>query len=230
VLEMFCDVDPKTLRRSPFKSALCFYPFSSDLAASEHIVSIQKHLLNPDEFWTPYPVPAASVDDPYFNAQAEWKGKRTNCPWNGRVWPMTNSHIAEALVGAARHDATLRRPAADFIRKFIHMMFYDGDPKKPNCFEHYNPFTGQACEYRGVDDYQHSWVVDLIIRHVAGLQPQTDGGLSIDPLPFDLDWVRLENARIRGQRIDVQIEGSEWCVYADGHPTAIQSGTIRGDS
>ena len=31
------------------------------------------------------------------NANAEWKGKRHVCPWNGRVWPMTNSHVMEAL-------------------------------------------------------------------------------------------------------------------------------------
>ena len=47
--------------------------------------------------WTTYPVPSSSADDPFYNADGLWKGERKNCPWNGRVWPMTNSHIAEVL-------------------------------------------------------------------------------------------------------------------------------------
>ena len=55
------------------------------------------------------------MDDPYFDAEADWKGKRTNCPWNGRVWPMTNSHVADALAHAARTLACELRPAAAAI-------------------------------------------------------------------------------------------------------------------
>jgi len=203
-LELHCDLAPGDLRKSPFKSATCFYPFWTDLAEPEHVRAIQRHLLNRDEFLTTWPTPACSVDDPYFSAEAEWKGKRTNCPWNGRSWPMTNSHVCEALAGAARqHDPSLRPAAAQFIARFIHMMFTDSDPKRPNCWEHYNPFTGQGCEYRGVDDYQHSWVIDLIMRHLVGLRPGLDGSLTVDPLPFGLEWFRMEGALIRGRTVDV---------------------------
>src|SRR5439155_5020108 len=170
---------------SPYKAAVGFYPFLCDIASKEHLPAIYKHLLNPEEFWTEYPVPASSLDDPFFSAEAEWKGKRMSCPWNGRVWPMTNSHVAEALARAALTlDASLKPHAADLIHRFIKLMFFDGDPERPNCFEHYNPSPGAPSAYRGIDDYQHSWVIDLMVKYLVGLQPNGSDTLVLDPLPF----------------------------------------------
>src|SRR5690606_16295198 len=148
----------------------------TDLLDETHVERLLAMLTDPGEFWTPWPLPSSAVSDPLFNAEAEWKGKRHVCPWNGRVWPMTSSHVIDGLIRQWR-----RRPrgtptvpggrggsespryrcgavAAEMLTKFVHMMFHDRDLARPNCFEHYNPFTGHACEYRGIDDYQHSWV------------------------------------------------------------------------
>jgi hypothetical protein len=216
---IFKDVHPQTFALSPFKAAIGFYPFLSDIATEEHLSSFA-HLTNPATFGTPYPVPASSADDPYFDAEAEWKGKRTNCPWNGRVWPMTNSHVAEALANAARAlDPNLRPLAAAFITQFVRMLFHDGDPKRPNCYEHYNPYTGMPSLYRGVDDYQHSWIVDLILKHVVGVQPEPgpNGALVIDPLPFGRKRFRAEGIPVRGHLIDVLVSFAEgFIVIVDG--------------
>lgn len=207
-LKFFCDIDPKTNKRSPMKSAVCFYPFMGDIVDQSHLPMIHEHLLNPAEFWTEFPVPASSLDDPYFNAEGEWKGKRTRCPWNGRVWPMANSHIAEALANAARTlDPNLRRNAAEFTEKFVKMMFFEQDPARPNCFEHYNPFTGVPCLYRGIDDYQHSWVVDLIMAQVVGIVHTLENKLIIDPLPFAIKHFACDRIRYRGH--DVAVKWSE---------------------
>jgi hypothetical protein len=217
--QLFKDVHPTTFAQSPFKAAVGFYPFLSDIAGDRHLGAFA-HLTNPDTFGTPYLVPASSVDDPYFNAEADWKGKRTNCPWNGRVWPMTNSHVADALAHAARTLAWELRPAAAaFLNRTVRLLFHEGDPKRPNCYEHYNPYTGTPSLYRGVDDYQHSWIVDLIIRHVVGIQPEPEpnGALVIDPLPFGLREFRIEGVPIRGHRVDVSwsfVDGFE--VRVDG--------------
>jgi hypothetical protein len=216
---IFKDVDPLTFALSPFKAAVGFYPFLSDIATEEHL-SAFAHLTNPATFGTPFPVPASSADDPYFDAEAAWKGKRTNCPWNGRVWPMTNAHVAEALANAARTlDPHLRPLAAEFILKFVRMLFHDADPKRPNCYEHYNPMTGMPCLYRGVDDYQHSWIVDLILKHVVGVQPEPgpDGALVIDPLPFGLKRFRAEGIPVRGHLLDVAASFAEgFVISVDG--------------
>lgn len=188
----------------------------TDLAGTEHLPSIHRYLLNPEHFWTPYPVPASPKTDPYFSAVPAWKGKRTNCPWNGRTWPMTNSHVAEALAQASQLDENLRAKTAEFIHKFVRMMFFDGDATRPNGFEHYNPETGKASVYRGIDDYQHSWVVDLIIKYVAGLQPEADK-VVIDPFPFGLTSFALEGVTVRGHTIDVTLDEHGFRVRLDGN-------------
>jgi hypothetical protein len=119
------------------------------------------------------------------------------------------------------------------MTKFIRMMFFrtegesasggDADPKRPNCFEHYNPFTGQPSVYRGVDDYQHSWVVDVIIKYMAGLRVNDDS-IIIDPFPFHLDYFILDDGRIRGHQLKIETKGKSLTIWLDGVKN--QSGEI----
>jgi hypothetical protein len=218
---MFFDVDPKNLGRTGVKAAVCFYPYFTELVGRTHVEGLRRHLLDPGEFWTEYPVPSTSADDPYYSPDAEWKDKRHNCPWNGRVWPMANSHVAEALaITAIERDADLRPVAAEFIRKFIRMLFHDGDPARPNCFEHYNPDTGQASLYRGFDDYQHSWVNDLIVKYVAGFRPVDGDAFLVDPLPFELEALTLQRLPFRRHEIEISIEDATFMVKVDGEDAA----------
>jgi hypothetical protein len=215
--QMFFDIDPKTGNRTRVKAATCFYPYFTDIVDKSHLAGLKHHLLNPNEFWTPFPVPSSSRDDEFFSATPEWKGKRMNCPWNGRVWPMTNSHIAEVLAMCAIRfdDASLRNKSVEFISKFIRMMFFDGNPERPNCFEHYNPFNGQPSIYRGIDDYQHSWVNDLIIKYVCGIRPD-EFSVTIDPFPFGLKTFKIEHVLIRGRELNVELVGKKFSVWLDG--------------
>jgi hypothetical protein len=217
VEQMFFDVNPVTGQRTMVKAASCFYPYMTDMVNESHISGFKSHLFNPKEFWTNFPIPSSSVDDVYFSPEAEWKGKRMNCPWNGRVWPMTNSHIAEALGQSALRsdDDALRKKTAQFIFAFIRMMFFDGDPKRPNCFEHYSPLTGTPSEYRGVDDYQHSWVVELIMKYVVGIQANHEGAF-LRPFPFTLDSIVLDTVVIAGKRMRIEKKKSVWSILIDG--------------
>jgi hypothetical protein len=216
--EMFFDVNPKTGKRTNVKAAVCFYPYMTDIVSEKHLHGLKRHLFNPKKFWTRYPVPSSSADDPYFSSDAEWKGKRMNCPWNGRVWPMTNSHIAEAIMYSARrfNDRGLEEKGIEFIRKFIGMMFLDGDVKLPNCFEHYNPFTGEPSVYRGVDDYQHSWVNDLIISYIAGLHPGDDR-IEIGKSPHTMLPLIVDGIKIKNHTIKVASTRKQRLVAIDGH-------------
>ena len=72
---MFSDVNPATGDRTGVAAAVCFYPYFTDLATAEHLPGLERNLLDPSRFWTSYPVPSTAVDDPLFNAEAEWKGK-----------------------------------------------------------------------------------------------------------------------------------------------------------
>lgn len=214
--EIFCDVDPKTGERTAVRAAVGFYPYFTDLAQTQHAAGLTRTLLDPSLFWTTYPVPSSALSDTQFSAAAEWKGKRHACPWNGRVWPMTNSHVLEALGRWATPERpVLRKAAAHLLRRFIHMMFFNGDAERPNCFEHYNPFTGAPSAYRGIDDYQHSWVADLIIQYVCGLRPD-QRGLTVDPLPLEIDMAELSETRVAGHNVSVRIDGDVFEATIDG--------------
>ena len=215
--EMFFDVNPENWKRTNIKAAVCFYPYIYEIADESHLNGLKKHLFNKDEFWTSYPVPSTALNEPLSSPFGEWKEKRMNCPWNGRVWPMTNSHIAEALVNvASKYDESLKEKAGWFIKRTIEMMFSGGDLKYPNTFEHYNPHSGKPCLYRGVNDYQHSWIVDLIIKYICGIQPQLDGTLIVDPLPLGLKYLKIDNVPIKGHIFNVEIENNRFQVYLDG--------------
>lgn len=213
---MFFDVDPRTGDRTGVKAAVCFYPYLTDIATADHLAGLERHLLDPREFWTPFPVPSSSADDPGFSAAAQWKGKRHAGPWNGRVWPTTNSHIVEALAHAAvAYAPHLRAATVQLVQRFVRMMFQDGDLRRPNSHEHYNPFSGHASVYRGIDDYQHSWVNDLIFQYVLGIRPHSSG-ITVDPFPFGLELAEATGVRVRGSTLGVRVEGERVTVSVDG--------------
>jgi hypothetical protein len=215
-LEMFFDVDPATGRRTGVKAAVCFYPFLTDLTDASHVGGLARHLFNPAEFWTPFPVPSSSVDDPRFDPDAEWKGKRHNCPWNGRVWPMTNSHVTEALARVVRvHEPEWAPRLSRLLRRSLQMMS-SGSATLPNAFEHYHPYNGRPSRYRGIDDYQHSWINDLLVSHVLGVLPHGFTGLTVHPLRLGITDTRVRGLRVGGHDIDVAVSGRGFRVHVDG--------------
>lgn len=203
--EFFYDVNPANMQRTAAKAAPGFYPFlANSLASREHLGTFTQHLFNENEFWTAFPVPATSRDDATFSAEGEWDGQRLVCPWNGRSWLMTNSHVTEALCRASLEIAPELRPkAVELLNRYIRMLFLDGEVEKPSSYEYYNPITGQAPFFRGTEDYMHSWIVDLIIKYVVGVQPQDNGRVLIRPLPFNLDYFMLDKIRIGGHELKV---------------------------
>ncbi len=216
VAQLFTDVDGRTGERTGVKAAAGFYPLLTGLVDGERLDAMLDHLEDPSTFGTPFPLPSSSVDDPRFSAEGIWRGKRRNCPWNGRVWPMTTSHVIEGLLRCWRRgNERAGALAADMLPRFVRMMFTGGDAGRPNCFEHYNPFTGRACHFRGIDDYQHSWVLDLLVRGIAGLH--VDGeGVEVRPLPHGFERVSLGPVEARGRTVAVELDGEGVTVTVDG--------------
>ena len=218
---MFSDVNPVTHRRTGVKAAVCFYPYFTDLVAAPHLAGLVQNLFDPRQFWKPFPVPSSSGQDPLYDPDAAWKGKRMNCPWNGRVWPMTNSHIAEAIARTAtQHLPALRAHLVEFLTKFVRMLFWEGDASRPNCFEHYHPVSGRPSAYRGIDDYMHSWVNDLIVQYVVGLRPAGAGRFQVDPMPFNLDGFEAKGLPMQGASVDVVRDGEQLLVHLNGREAA----------
>jgi hypothetical protein len=138
--------------------------------------------------------------------------------------------VMDALGVAASSAPELREPAALFLRRFVRMMFHEGDLGRPNAFEHYNPLTGQASVYRGLDDVQRSWVADHIVSYVMGIRPH-EGGITVDPFPFALERAEITGVRARGRTIGVRIDGEHVriTVDAESHSTTVGQPFEIGD-
>ena len=61
----------------------------------------------------------------------------------------------------------------------------------------------------------HSWVNDLIVKYVMGIQPGQHS-LTIRPLRCGLAYAEIREVMVRGRRIDVTIRGNRFVVKIDG--------------
>ena len=217
---LFSDLRPERgMEPTGVRALTCFYPHLARLASSDRIGELRRSLLDPEEFWTEYPAATLSKTDPQFSAEGVWRGKVRSCPWNGRTWPMTNSHMVEVLAAAAETDAGFREPCAELLRKFAGLFAADGDPRALSSYEHYHPDDGSPCRYRGVDDYLHCWLIDLIVRYVVGFRPGEDE-LLVDPFPLGIERLSLKGVPFRGSLYDIRLRNNIVSVQRDGIPIA----------
>lgn len=221
--QMFFDFDMQTGKRRAIKAPTCFYPYFTDLVSQKHLAGFKHHLFDPTAFWTNFPVPTLALNEPHFddlgrNGNAIFA---QNQPENGRVWVMNNCHIAEALAHAALRlkDKSMRSKTAEFITKFVKMLFLDGDVNHPTSFAHYNPFNGKPSIFRDMDDHQSSWINDLIIKYVCGIRP-AEQHVIIDPFPFELQHFEIKNVPVRGHLLDVRREQNRIYLYISGNLVA----------
>jgi hypothetical protein len=194
-LERFRDRNPDNGELSDYNSICIFYPMMTDAMQSAQMKEARRYLLNSAEYFTPHPLPAISQSDPEFDPVRRY--------WAGPTWPAANSHVIEGFASSAKKlDRSLLPEAAELFKRAAanHLQ------PRPDFYERYDPFTGKGLS--NFRDYMHSWWIDIYIRHIAGLEPQDDGSVVIDPLPMKLDSYALRNAPHRGHRIDVLLNTS----------------------
>ena len=184
------DRNPQNGERSDYAAITMFYPLFADMIEPKQMGVIKDHLLSPDAFWLPHPLPALSKADPEFDPVKRY--------WAGPSWPAATSHVIEGFANTAKKlDRSYMPQAAELLRRAVNNHF----TPRADFYERYDPFTGKPLS--NFRDYMHSWWIDIFIRHVAGFVPQDDGSLMIDPLPMGLENYALTGAPYRGKKIDV---------------------------
>jgi hypothetical protein len=211
---IFMDLDPVSRRKTNVRAAVGFYPLATDIPNQKQVDSMLDLLSSRDEFWARYPVPSIAMSDSTFDGAGRWKGTRKGSPWNGRTWPVVNSHILEGLTyWAERGNKKAAKLAGDLLKRTIALMSgaLDGS-EEANCLEHFHPENGIGSRYRGVDMNINSFMLDNIFRIGCGFAVRY-GEIQDDPIGDAVDF-RLRGVPLGNKLFDLERKAGKLKVQA----------------
>ena len=123
--EIFWSTYGENYQKIEVKTWAIFAPlFAGILNQSEAKKLVEKHLLNPKEFWTNYSVPTVSIDEPSFDPKGFWRGT---------TWIAINWFIYKGLLNYGFLDVAYE------IRKSSTALL-----EKSGFREYFNPITGEG--------------------------------------------------------------------------------------
>ncbi len=137
----FLNKDLHTGQFSRRLSPTNFYPLLAHTATpAQAQAMIQKHLLNPREFWGQWVIPSIARDDPAFPDQNYWRG---------RIWGPMNYLVYLGLRNYAGPD--VRRQFAEKS----YTLFLGEWKQNGHVHENYNAITGSGDDVRSSDRFYH---------------------------------------------------------------------------
>ena len=227
----FYDLHPRTDERALVRNVVGFYPWWAGITGPEHAAGFER-ALGPEVFGTAWPLPSVEVGCPVYQPGGSWKGAflkgRNGCMWDGPTWPYTNSIVLDAL--GAQSQATEHRydsVFADLLHRYALLHFAQHDGETPYLVEHYDSQTGEPISDE--PDYNHSYLIDLIIRYVAGLTLERDEAgattVTVDPLDIGLAHFRLAGVKVGRHLVEVRFSRDRGLeLLVDGFPRAERVG------
>jgi len=120
---------------------------------------VEKHLLDPQEFWGEFVIPSIERGDPAFKDQNYWRG---------RIWGPMNYLVYLGLKNYG--DAQVRKDFADKSYK----LFFQEWNEKGHVHENYNAVTGEGDDVQSSDRFYH-WGALLAYIEYLELSGQTAG-------------------------------------------------------
>ena len=138
---MFLNINLHTGEVSHRLSPTNFYPMMAKVATPEQAKTmVEKHLLNPQEFWGDYVIPSIERDDPAFKDQNYWRG---------RIWGPMNYLVYLGLLNY--DDAKVRKEFADKS----YNLFLKEWKANGHVHENYNAITGEGDDVNSSDRFYH---------------------------------------------------------------------------
>jgi hypothetical protein len=221
----FFKVRPKGLAAGLCKSRELhgYTPWYFDLPDTKYSEA-WRYLMDPEYFFAPYGPVTLERRAPGFNISYEGH----ECQWNGPSWPYATSVTLTALANLLNNYSQNFISVDDYFRLLkiyanSQQLTREDGKTVPWIDENLNPLTGdwisrtrlktwdnggwskeKGGEERG-KDYNHSTFCDLIITGLAGLRPQADNTLIINPLipAGSWDYFCLDNILYHGKIISV---------------------------
>lgn len=139
--EIFLNKDLHTGQLSYRLSPTNFYPLLSHTATpAQAQAMIQKHLLNPQEFWGDWIIPSIARNDPAFGDQNYWRG---------RIWGPMNYLV---YLGLLNYDD---RPVRSEFAGKSYELFLKEWHDKGHVHENYNAILGTGDDVTSSDRFYH---------------------------------------------------------------------------
>lgn len=206
----FYDLHHQTDRRAYVKHIVSVYPLWAGMTDGRHLKMLD-YLFSPDYFARGSGFASAAADCPVYSPSGGWKGDyfkgRDGCMWNGPSWPYTTGIALDATAKQSKqHAHAYDAQFMKFFRQYTLEHFRGGNIDDPYLVEFYNAETGEALSDEA--DYNHSFYIDLVVRHIAGIEP-TEKGFCFHPLKTGLGGFSLKGVNIQGHSVDVVCEAKE---------------------
>ncbi|WP_147915645.1 MGH1-like glycoside hydrolase domain-containing protein [Ruania zhangjianzhongii] len=205
--EFFYDLHHRSGEIAQVRNVVGFYPWWAGLTDDQHTAGLRR-ALGPDYFGGAEAYPSVAQDCPAFRPGGGWLGNffkgRNGCMWNGPSWPYTTAITLDAI---GRNVGSAPDLAEEFAAGFwalARQHFRDGDVAVPYLVEHYDGLTGEPISDE--PDYNHSYLIDLIVQYVAGLRVEPDG-LFLEPVEIDLGELHLAGLPVGTHRFTIELTG-----------------------
>jgi len=154
---MFLNKDLHTGELSKRTSPTNFYPLLARAATPEQARRmIREHLLNPEEFWGKWVIPATPRNDPAFQDQNYWRG---------RIWGPMNFLV---YLGLRNYDEPTAR--AELAEKSLELFKGEWDAKH-HVHENYNAITGNGDDVSSSDRFYHWGALLALIEYMEETDP-----------------------------------------------------------
>lgn len=138
---IFLNKDLRTGKLSPRLSPTNFYPLLARAATpAQAQTMVEKHLLNPDEFWGQWVIPSIARDDPAYKDQNYWRG---------RIWGPMNYLV---YLGLRNYD--LPQVRTEFADK-SYSLFLKEWQAHGHVHENYNSILGTGDDVTNSDRFYH---------------------------------------------------------------------------
>lgn len=208
--EFFYDLHFENDEKAMVKNIVGIYPYWAEITEKKHLGGLEK-LFDKQHFNTGCPFPSVSKECKAYRPEGGWMGRfikgRNGCVWSGPSWPYTTGIAIDAIgIESKRNNHCYDEQFAYFLREYSLEHFRDRDIKKPYLVEHYHAETGEPLSDEV--DYNHSFYLDLIMSHVAGIQI-TEDGMNFDPIDIGLDYFILDKVKIRGDSYTISYKSED---------------------
>jgi putative isomerase len=141
---LFLNKDLHTGQWSYRLSPTNFYPLMAKAASQQQAETmIERHLLNPKEFWGEWVIPSIARDDPAFHDQDYWRG---------RIWGPMNYLV---YLGLRNYQGPQIDSARQQLAQKSQALFLKGWDAHRHVHENYNAITGEGDDVTNSDRFYH---------------------------------------------------------------------------